>query len=97
MARKEISRSVLKFIGIHTLPPEAVTRERLDRLAQAAQRVPTMQRCRIFVNLAAGNAVCLFEAPSQEALASWFQTMGLPHDGITPLELEGERGLIEDE
>jgi hypothetical protein len=34
------------------------------------------------------------EAPSEEALAAWFQTMRMPYDDITPVELEGERGEI---
>jgi hypothetical protein len=36
------------------------------------------------------------EAPSQEALAAWFQTMRMPCDDITPVELEGERGEIDE-
>ena len=34
------------------------------------------------------------EATSKEALAAWFQTMWMPCDDITRVELEGERGEI---
>src|SRR5438034_4312589 len=40
-------------------------------------------------------AVCVKEAPTKEAVASWFTKMGMPFDSITKVELEGERGTIQ--
>jgi hypothetical protein len=34
------------------------------------------------------------EAPSKEALSTWFQKRQMPCDYITPVELEGERGVV---
>jgi hypothetical protein len=36
------------------------------------------------------------EAPSKEALAAWFSKMQMPCDYITPVELEGERGVVKE-
>jgi hypothetical protein len=48
------------------------------------------------LNLAEGKVVCVMEAPSQDAIASWFKKMNMPCDDITPVELEGDRGMGED-
>ena len=85
-----------KFMGIHTLPPGGLTREQVNQLAQAAQQDPTVQGYRSFINLSEGKAVCIFEAPDKDALAAWFQEVKMPYDSITQLELEGERGVIEE-
>ena len=34
------------------------------------------------------------EAPSKDALASWFTKMNLPCDFIAAVELEGDRGMV---
>ena len=86
---------MLKLMTVHTLPPGGFTREQLDQLAQAAQQDPTVQGYRSFVNLSEGRALCIFEAPSPEAVAAWFQKVGMPYDSITRVELEGDRGVIE--
>ena len=85
-----------KFMGIHTLPPGGFTREQINQFAQAAQQDPEVQGYRSFANLSEGKVVCILEAPNQEALATWFQKMGMPYDSITQLELEGDLGLIEE-
>ena len=85
-----------KFMGIHTLPPGGFTREQLDQFAQAAQQDPTVRGDRSFVNLSEGKAVCVLEAPDQEAVAAWFEKMGMPYDSITQLELEGDGGVIQE-
>jgi hypothetical protein len=36
------------------------------------------------------------EAPDQKTLAAWFAKMKVPCDGITPVELEGDRGAVSD-
>ncbi len=55
-----------------------------------------MKGYRSFINLSEGKAVCVLEALTKEAVAGWFQKMGMPYDNITQLELEGERGVIEE-
>ena len=37
----------------------------------------------------------ILEAPDKESVAAWFQKMGMPTDSITALELEGERGVVQ--
>jgi hypothetical protein len=83
-----------KFMGIHTLPPGAVTRDQIDLMAQAAQADPVVKGYRSFCSLAEGKAVCILEAPDKQAAADWFQKMGMPTDSVTAVELEGERGTI---
>jgi hypothetical protein len=83
-----------KFMSSHTLPAGAMKREQIDQLAQAAQKDPIVRPYRSFLNLAEGKAVCVMEAPSKEALASWFTKMNMPCDYITPVELEGDRGTV---
>ena len=85
-----------KFMGIHTMPPGGFTREQVNQFAQAAQQDPVVQGYRSFMNLSEGKAMCVFEAPNKEALATWFQKMGMPYDSITRVELEGDRGVIEE-
>jgi hypothetical protein len=34
------------------------------------------------------------EAPSKDSLAAFFQKMQMPCDYITPVELEGDRGVV---
>src|SRR5262245_30772226 len=83
-----------KFMSNHTLPAGAMKRVQIDQLAQAAKNDPVVRPYRSFLNLEAGRIVCVMEAPSAEALASWFTKMNVPCDDITPVQLEGERGLI---
>jgi hypothetical protein len=88
-------RSIMaKFLSSHTMPPGALKREQIDQLAQAAQNDPVVRPYRSFLNLAEGKCVCVMEAPTQEAMASWFKKMNMPCDYITPVELEGERGTV---
>jgi hypothetical protein len=83
-----------KFMSCHTLPAGALKREQVNQLAEAARNDTTVQPYRSFLNLSEGKVCCVMEAPSKEALASWFQTMQMPCDYITPVELEGERGVV---
>jgi hypothetical protein len=79
----------------HTVPPGRFTSEQLRQFAQAAQQDPTVKGYRSFANLAEGKAVCVMEAATKEAVATWFQKMGMPYDSITKVELEGDRGSIQ--
>ena len=83
-----------KFLSCHTLPAGAMKREQIDQMAQAAQNDPTVRPYRSFLNLAEGKAVCVMEAPSREALSTWFKKMNMPCDYIAQVELEGERGMV---
>ena len=74
-----------KFMSSHTLPPGAMKREQVNQLAEAA-----------FCNLSERKIVCVMEAPDKKTLAAWFEKMHVPCDSISPVELEGERGTVED-
>jgi hypothetical protein len=85
-----------KFMSSHTMPAGALKREQVSQLAQAAQNDPVVRPYRSFLNLAEGKVVCVMEAPSKDALAGWFQKMQMPCDYITPVELEGDRGVVKE-
>ena len=85
-----------KFMSTHTMPPGGFTLEQLNQFSHAAQEDPTVQGYRSFINLSDGKAVCVLEASNKEDVAAWFQKMKMPYDSITQLELEGDRGVIEE-
>jgi hypothetical protein len=85
-----------KFMSSHTMPAGALQREQVNQLAQAAQNDPTVRPYRSFLNLSEGKIFCIMEAPDKQALVAWFQTMKMPCDYITPVELEGERGVVKE-
>jgi hypothetical protein len=85
-----------KFMSSHTLPPGAMKREQVNQLAEAARNDPVIKPYRSFCNLSAGKIMCVMEAPDEKTLAAWFAKMQVPCDGITAVELEGERGNVQD-
>jgi hypothetical protein len=85
-----------KYMSTHTMPAGAMKREQVNQMAQAAQNDATVRPYRSFLNLSEGKVFCVMEAPSKEALATWFQKMKMPCDYITPVELEGERGMVKE-
>jgi hypothetical protein len=85
-----------KFMSGHTLPAKALKREQVNQLAQAAQNDPKVRPYRSFLNLSEGKVVCIMEAPDKETLAAWFKKMKMPCDYITPVELEGDRGVVKE-
>lgn len=85
-----------KFMSSHTLPAGALQREQVSHLAQAAQDDPVVRPYRSFLNLSEGKVFCIMEAPSRDALVDWFGRMQMPCDYVTPVELEGERGVVRD-
>jgi uncharacterized protein DUF4242 len=93
--RKE-QQIMAKFMSSHTMPAGALKREQVRQLAQAAQNDATVQPYRSFLNLSEGKVFCIMEAPSREALATWFDKMQMPCDYITPVELEGEQGEVKE-
>jgi hypothetical protein len=84
-----------KFMATHTLPPGGMTEQQVKEFAQAAQQDATVRGYRSFVNLSEGKALCVLEAPDKQAVASWFQKMGMPFDSIHQVELEGDRGTVQ--
>jgi hypothetical protein len=85
-----------KFMSTHTLPPGAMKREQVNQLAEAAKSDPVIKPYRSFCNLSEGKIMCVMEAPNKQALADWFKKMNVPCDNISPVELEGERGSVQD-
>jgi hypothetical protein len=83
-----------KFMSGHTMPAGTLKREQVNQLAQAAQNDPVVQPYRSFLNLSDGKVVCIMEAPSKDDLAAWFEKMQMPCDYVTPVELEGEQGEV---
>ena len=83
-----------KFMSSHSVPPGVLKREQVDQMAQAAQNDTTVKPYRSYLNLSEGKVFCVMEAPSKDALASWFKKMDMPCDSITQVELEGERGVV---
>lgn len=83
-----------KFMSSHTMPPGALKREQVNQMADAARTDPAIRPYRSFLNLSEGKIVCVMEAPDKNTLAAWFQKMHMPCDSISPVELEGDRGLV---
>jgi hypothetical protein len=87
---------VQKFLSTHTFPSGAYTYDQICQLADASQREQDVRGYRSFLNLSGGKVVCILEGDDREAVAAWFDKMGISYDGIWPVELEGDRGLIHD-
>ncbi len=85
-----------KFMASHSLPPGAINRDQVCQIADAAQHDSAVRGYRSFLNLSEGKCFCILEANDAEAVVAWFQKMGLPYDFVVPVELEGERGTIQD-
>ena len=85
-----------KYLCLHTVPAGAFTHEQVCQLAEALQHDDNVRGYRSFLNLSEGKICCILEADDRAAVAAWFQKMGVPYDDIVPVELEGERGVIED-
>lgn len=83
-----------RFMACHTVP--GITRDALERLAEAAQQDPEVAGVSSWSNLSDGVVHCVFDAPSADALAGWFTRMDVPYDRITLVEVEGERGMLRD-
>lgn len=85
-----------KFMCTHTFSGPGFTREQIYQVAQMAQHDPDVRGYRSFFNLSEGKALCVLEARDLESVTAWFQKMGIPYDSVSPVELEGERGMIEE-
>ena len=84
-----------KFLCVHTVPPNKISREQVNQMARAAQSDAAVKGYRSFCSLSEGKMVCILEAASKEAVTAWFKRMELPFDSISKLELEGDRGNIQ--
>jgi hypothetical protein len=83
-----------RFMAIHTLPANAVSREQAQQISDASQRDQKVHGVRSFINLSEGKVVCIMDATNQRDLEEWYQKMGLPYDMVCPVELEGDRGSL---
>jgi hypothetical protein len=85
-----------KFICTHTLPPGALTPEQICQVSEAAQHETNVKGYRSFFNLTKGKVWCVLEAKDRDSIVAWFKKMEIPYDSIDLVEMEGERGTIED-
>ena len=84
-----------KFMGIHSFPPNAFSVDQVCQLAKAAQNDSAVRGYRSFLSLGEGKAVCIMEAPDRQAVVDWFRKMNMPTDSITQLDIEGDRGSVQ--
>src|SRR3954464_5007518 len=90
------SPAMPKFMSNHTMPAGAMTRDQVNQMAQAAQSDKVIKPYRSFLNLKEGRVCCIMEAPDKETLAGWSKKMQMPCDFITPVELEGDKGVVKE-
>jgi hypothetical protein len=83
-----------KYMCMHTFGPGQVTCEQAREISAASQKDPTVKGERSFLNLTEGKGVCIWEAPNEQALATWFDRMKVPYDAILSVELEGYQGKL---
>lgn len=85
-----------KYFSAHTVPPGVLSYELVCQVAEAGQQETEVRGYRSFFNLSEGKVWCIVEANDRETVAAWFDKMHIPYDSIDLLELEGDRGTIED-
>ncbi len=85
-----------KYLCIHTMGKNAVTRQQAEQLAEALQQDPKLRGYRSFINLSEGKIACVIEGPDQQSISTWFQKHQVPVDWIGQVELEGDRGQVRD-
>ncbi len=82
---------------MHTyVAPGAFTPEQICQVAEASQHETDVKGYRSLFNLTKGKVWCVLEAKDHEAIVAWFKKMEIPYDSIDLVEMEGERGVIED-
>jgi hypothetical protein len=82
-------------MGIHSFPPNAFNVDQVCQLAKAAQSDSAVRGYRSFLSLGEGKAVCIMEAADRQTVANWFKKMNMPTDSITELDVEGDRGNVQ--
>jgi hypothetical protein len=85
-----------QYLCIHTFTPGKLTREQVEQFAWATQQSEDVHGLRSYVNLTEGRAACIFESKDRGILQKFFEKMGMPVDSITPIEIEGEQGIMHD-
>ncbi|MBI4474131.1 MAG: DUF4242 domain-containing protein [Acidobacteria bacterium] len=83
-----------RFIACHTV--KEISREALEQVSAASQQDPDVHGVASWSNLSEGILHCVFDAPSREALAAWFDKMKIPYDRITQVQVEGQAGVLRD-
>jgi hypothetical protein len=68
----------------------------LEQVSAASQNDSAVRGIASWGNLHEGVLHCVFDAPSREVLAAWFQKMQVPYDRITRVEVEGQGGVLRD-
>jgi hypothetical protein len=81
-----------RLMVLHTMPPEALSLEKIQEVEGAMRQEPEIRGYRSFLNLTEGRIVCLIDAPDAETLGAYFRRAEIPFDRITEVEIEGERG-----
>ena len=83
-----------KFLCIHTVPAKAVTIQQVQQISQAAQTDKVVKGQRSFGSLAEGKIACVFEAPSKQDVAEFFENKNMPVDAIIQMDFEGSSGNV---
>ena len=85
-----------KYFICHSFPKDTLTEEQICQVSEASQKESQIKGYRSFFNLTEGKAWCVMEADSPQAIAAWFKKMEIPYDSIERVEMEGERGKVND-
>lgn len=85
-----------QYLCIHTFAPGVLAREQVEQFAWASQQQEDVHGLRSYVNLTEGKAACIFESKDKATLEGFFKKMGMPVDVVTPIEVEGEQGIMHD-
>ncbi len=85
----------MRFLVAHTMPPGFSRKEAIE-IQKASQKDPVIRGYRSFVNLTAGKAFCIYDAPTREQLVDYLEKSEMPFDYIVQVEMEGEGASLED-
>ena len=85
----------MRFMVLHTLEP-GVGYDDCEQYQQLTQSDAQVKGVRSFINMTEGKAVCIYDAPDEEALAKWLLSVGLAFDVILQVEAEGDRQELRD-
>lgn len=83
---------MVRYLSVHTFPPNAFTKQNLAQLAQMGSKDPIVTSVRFEGNLAEGKLYCIFEAPNKPALETWFKNAQVPYDWVTQVGIGCDGG-----
>jgi hypothetical protein len=86
-----------RFIAIHTVGPNVVTRQVVEESAAHAKRQREITSYRSFINMTEGRAACIIDAPGRAWLENYFNSIQLPFDSIFEVEIESLDGHVQEE